>query len=268
VDAQHFGTAANVKEADDQMDLPRPRLGYFGVIDDRMDLPLLAALAESHPEWQIVMVGPVVKIGPSSLPRNPNIHYYGQRSYAQLPQYLTGWDVCLMPFARNRSTEFISPTKTLEYMAAGKMIVSTPITDVAEPCGDSVYLGGTVEQFVAACEEALSAGSAERTCREIRMREVLSRTSWASTVNGMRESIDATLERKRQKPSGRTRFETVVIGAGPTGLSAAWHAGEDSLLLEQNSTVGGWCRSIEVNGFTFDYAGHIMFSSDPYVHQL
>ena len=97
----------------------------------------------------------MVKIDPATLPRHANIHYFGQRSYAQLPSYLTGWDVCLLPFARNNATRFISPTKTLEYMAAERPIVSTPITDVAEPYGGIVYLGDTPAAFIAACERAL-----------------------------------------------------------------------------------------------------------------
>src|SRR6185437_4340105 len=122
VDAKHFAAAANgLVEADDQAALPHPRLGFFGVIDERFDIPALTAMADVHPEWQICLVGPVVKIDPASLPQRPNIHYYGQRSYQQLPSYLKGWDVALLLFARNESTKFISPTKTLEYMAAGKM---------------------------------------------------------------------------------------------------------------------------------------------------
>jgi UDP-galactopyranose mutase len=118
VDAKHFAAADGLAEAGDQASLPHPRFGFFGVIDERMDLALLKELAGAHPEWQIAMVGPVVKIDPASLPRNPNIHYFGQRSYRELPLYLKGWDACLLPFARNDSTRFISPTKTLEYMAA------------------------------------------------------------------------------------------------------------------------------------------------------
>ena len=109
----------------DQAAIPRPRLGYFGVIDERIDLGLLERLASARPEWQIVMVGPVVKIDPDSLPRRPNIHWLGQKSYDELPSYLAGWDVAIMPFALNESTRFISPTKTLEYLAAGKPVVST-----------------------------------------------------------------------------------------------------------------------------------------------
>jgi len=268
VDSAHFGGALHEDEPADQAGLPHPRLGFYGVIDERMDVDLVRAMAEARPGWQIVMIGPVVKIDPASLPKAPNIHYPGQRQYAQLPAYLSGWDVCLLPFARNRSTQFISPTKTLEYMAAEKMIVSTPITDVAEPYGDIVYLGGTPEEFIAACEQALAVKGEERARRLERMREVLNRTSWTSTVSRMEDLIASAIDAKLNKAAPRSRAHTVVVGAGPTGLSAAYHAGEDCILIEQNNRVGGWCRSVEVDGFTFDYAGHIMFSDDPYVHQL
>jgi len=281
VDAKHFAVARDASiEAREQADQPHPRFGFYGVIDERIDLPLLDQMARSHPDWQINMVGPVVKIRPSDLPRHPNLHYFGQRSYAQLPSFLAGWDVCILPFARNRSTQFISPTKTLEYMAAEKLIVSTPITDVAEPYGDIVYLGSTPEEFISACERALKASASERSGRLAKMRDVLSRTSWDSTAAAMQELISKTVEKSAALPDGvfepvRTNGaevkktpSTIVVGAGPTGLSAAYHLGEDALLLEQNDQVGGWCRSIVDNGFTFDYAGHIMFSNEPYVHQL
>ena len=282
VDLKHFAPAQEMEEPADQARLPHPRLGFFGVIDERMDLPLLDALALAHPEWQIVMVGPVVKIERSSLPHHPNLNYTGQKPYAQLPAYLSGWDVAILPFARNASTRFISPTKTLEYMAAGKMIASTPITDVAEPYGEIVYLGGTPAEFIAACERALAAPESERAARMAKMRKVLANTSWDTTVKAMQELIAKAI---REQPAVRgdsvaeqrspaaprpvsDRRDTIVIGAGPTGLSAAYHLGEDALLIEQNHRVGGWCRSVEVNGFTFDFAGHIMFSNEPYVHQL
>lgn len=277
VDAPHFaGANGRIAEAADQAALPHPRLGYFGVLDERIDLPLLARISEAHPEWQIVTVGPVAKIDPAALPRAANLHHFGQRDYRDLPSYLAGWDVCLMPFARNRSTEFISPTKTLEYMAAGKPIVSTPIRDVEEPYGDIVYLGRTPKEFIAACECALTAGTAERGERRARMRDILARTSWDKTAEQMSALMadashlaiplrDSSYVR-RGGSAGRER--TVVVGAGPTGLSAAYHLGASSVLLERNATVGGWCRSMYVDGFTFDYAGHIMFSAEPYVHQL
>ena len=239
-------------------------------------------MAASHPEWQIVMLGPVAKISPESLPRYANIHYLGQKNYAELPGYLSGWDVCLLPFARNESTKFISPTKTLEYMAAGKLIVSTPITDVAEPYGKLVYLGDTHENFVSACERALNASEQERQSRVAGMREILSKTSWDATARGMEDLIakairktshledgmfvPATAATSQTKP--KKKPTTVVIGAGPTGLSAAYHLGRRRLLLEKESRVGGWCRSIEDKGFTFDFAGHIMFSNDAYVHDM
>lgn len=186
VDAAHFRQArAGLAEASDQADLQHPRLGFYGVIDERFDIPLLDALAQAHPEWQLVIVGPVVKIDPAALPQHPNIHYLGQRSYAELPAYLAGWDACLLPFARNESTRFISPTKTLEYMAAELPIVSTPIADVAKPYGEIVYLGGTPADFIAACEQALAASPAEREQRAAKMRAVLAQTSWDTTAQNM-----------------------------------------------------------------------------------
>ena len=271
VDAAHFGKAAHgAAEAEDQAALPGPRLGFFGVIDERMDLALIDALAQARPDWQIIMVGPVVKIDPARLPRHPNLHYLGQRSYEQLPQYLAGWDVCLLPFALNESTRFISPTKTLEYMAAERPIVSTPIADVAGPYGDIVYLAETHAQFIAACAQALAEEPAERERRVQRMREVLAATSWDRTASEMSREIGRVLERtKAAAPAAKAATQPcVVIGGGPTGLSAAYHLGADAMLVEQNDTVGGWCRSIEEGGFTFDFAGHIMFSNDAYVHEL
>jgi UDP-galactopyranose mutase len=269
VDVTHFAEALKIPEAPDQAVLPHPRLGYFGVIDERMDLALIERLAGARPGWQLVMVGPVVKIEPARLPRRPNIHWMGQRSYSELPGYLAGWDVCLLPFARNEATRFISPTKTLEYMAAERMIVSTPIADVAEPYGGIVFLGATPEEFISACEQALNVNRRERSDRLAKTRAVLARTSWDLTA--------ARIEDEIAKVEGRThaaglhrhsRHPAVIVGAGPTGLSAAFHLGADALLLEQNDRVGGWCRSVEVNGFTFDYAGHIMFSNEQYVHDM
>ena len=148
VDAAHFGQARPDADAPlaapaDQRDVARPRLGFFGVIDERLDRNIVATLAAARPEWQVVMVGPVVKIDPADLPHDDNLHWLGGKTYDELPAYLAGWDVCLLPFAQNRSTEFISPTKTLEYFAAQRPVVSTPITDVAEPYGEIVRLADT-----------------------------------------------------------------------------------------------------------------------------
>ena len=289
VDANHFGEARQVPGAGAtdhrlQQHLPRPRLGFFGVIDERFDLDCVGRLADAHPEWQIVLVGPVVKIDPATLPKRTNIHYVGQQPYAELPSFLAGWDVCLMPFALNESTRFISPTKTLEYMAAELPIVATPIVDVADIYGDIVYIA-LHDQFVTACEQALAAAPAERQARAEKMRRAVANTSWEVTALEMRKLIEeactqgltdgarAIIERdeeasRSRKPSRADSYETIVLGAGPTGLSAAYHLNENTLLLERNATVGGWCRSVEDKGFTFDYAGHIMFSNDEYVHRL
>jgi UDP-galactopyranose mutase len=199
VDAAHFRSARkgarSVTEAEDHAGLPHPRLGFYGVIDERLDIELLDFIAERRPEWHLVLVGPVVKIDPATLPRRSNIHYFGQRSYDELPRYLVGWDVCLLPFALNEATRFISPTKTLEYMAAERPIVSTPITDVAEPYGGIVYLGGTPEEFLAACDAALGASTDERARRTSRMREVLAGTSWDVTVSAMEKLIAEAMAR-------------------------------------------------------------------------
>ena len=206
VDAAHFrmarpGDGGPVTEAGDQAGLPHPRLGFYGVIDERLDLQLVDFIARSHPEWHIVLVGPIVKIDPATLPRRENIHYFGQRAYDDLPRYLAGWDVCLLPFAQNDATRFISPTKTLEYMAAELPIVSTPITDVAEPYGDIVYLGDTPHQFLAACEAALTAGAEERASRAAQMRRVLAGTSWDVTVSAMEKLLAAAVAKKAAVPA-------------------------------------------------------------------
>jgi UDP-galactopyranose mutase len=192
VDVDHFRRAAGgLAEADDQAGLPRPRLGFYGVIDERLDRDLVDAVAALRPEWQLVLVGPVVKIDPATLPRRPNIHYRGQRGYDLLPSYLAGWDVCLLPFARNDATRFISPTKTLEYMAAERPIVSTSIRDVAAPYADVVAIADEAEAFVAACERALAAPVGAEQVR--RMRAHLGRTSWVATVSQMSALVDAAL---------------------------------------------------------------------------
>ena len=294
VDASHFVQAldrANSHPA--HREIPGPRMGFYGVIDERFDTKLIGKVADAHPMWQIVLVGPVVKIDPATLPQRPNIHYLGQQPYEALPQFLAGWDVCLLPFALNESTRFISPTKTLEYMAAELPIVSTPVADVADAYSDIVAIAPDAESFIAACEAALLASPEEHLRKVEGMRRVLASTSWDSTAEQMHHllmttprrvpepavSVEKTMETAdaganvsanvnvlRQQ---ETRFaRTAIIGAGPTGLSAAYHLGHDTVLLEKNEMVGGWCRSVKDKGFTFDHAGHMMFSNDPDVLEL
>jgi glycosyltransferase involved in cell wall biosynthesis len=184
VDRVHF-LKARARQFDpaDQEDLPKPRLGFFGVIDERFDIELLDKAAEMRPDWSFVMVGPVVKISQDDLPRRHNIHYLGPKTYAQLPGYLSGWDVALMPFAMNESTEFISPTKTPEYLAGGKPVVSTPIKDVVRHYGqlEGVKIASTPEQFVAACEEALELSHHPESGWLAEADLMLSATSWDTT---------------------------------------------------------------------------------------
>jgi UDP-galactopyranose mutase len=189
VDIDHFATASTADCPSDQWNIPAPRLGFFGVLDERMDFELLGAVAARRPQWHFVMIGPVAKIDPTSLPRQRNIHYLGQRPYRDLPRYIAGWDLCLIPFVIGPATQFISPTKTLEYLAADRPVVSTPIADVADPYGEIVYLARDADGFVAACERALSAPPHLRLVRRARAARVLARTSWDRTVGRMDEIL-------------------------------------------------------------------------------
>lgn len=194
VDAAHFARARRaLPEPAEHQGLNRPRLGFYGVVDERMDLELLGGIAELRPEWQIVVVGPVVKIDAESLPRHSNIHYLGMKSYAALPEYLAGWDVAIMPFAHNNATRYISPTKTLEYLAAGKPIVSTGIADVVSPYGrlGLAHIAEGPEPFVRAVEEALAADPQAR----LRLADAyLATTSWDRTWQKMQALIDGVIE--------------------------------------------------------------------------
>jgi glycosyltransferase involved in cell wall biosynthesis len=198
IDKAHFSSApdAGHREPADQAALPRPRLGYFGVVDERLDYGLLNALAQARPDWQIVMVGPFMKVDPDELPHTANLHYLGQRPYEDLPAYIGGWNVALMPFALNDATRFISPTKTLEYMAAGRAIVSTPIADVQEPYGDIVYIADGPEAFISACDQALAEPPAERLKRQRKREAVLARTSWDDTADRMHALLDQAVARR------------------------------------------------------------------------
>ncbi|MBA2495400.1 MAG: glycosyltransferase family 1 protein [Acidobacteria bacterium] len=190
IDAEHFRQARSIKaEPEDQKQIPHPKLGYCGVIDERMDVVLLAEMADLRPTWQFVMIGPVIKISDEDLPRRENIHYLGGKNYQDLPAYLANWDVALMPFALNESTKFISPTKTPEYLAAGKPVVSTPIRDVVRPYGEMnlVHIARTAEEFIAACENAMQENAVERLKKAD---EFLAQTSWDKTWTQMANLIN------------------------------------------------------------------------------
>ncbi|MBV9957072.1 MAG: glycosyltransferase family 1 protein [Acidobacteria bacterium] len=217
IDAPHFAQARGVKhEPEDQARIPHTRLGFCGVIDERMDLGLLDAVAEARPDWQLVIIGPVVKIDPSELPRRANIHYLGGKKYQELPAYLAGWDVALLPFARNESTRFISPTKTPEYLAAGLPVVSTSIRDVVRPYGEAgfVHIADTASEFVAAVEEALQEDA------HARIRAVdafLSQTSWDRTWRRMNELIEDVVSARRMALSA----EPLVMKAAAATAAAS-----------------------------------------------
>jgi protoporphyrinogen oxidase/glycosyltransferase involved in cell wall biosynthesis len=287
VDGDHFARGGDVALTHpDVKTLARPRLGFFGVLDERLDLALLRDVAVTRPEWELCIVGPVQTIDPASLPRLPNVHYFGQRSYDELPAFLAGWDIAMLPFAHGDATRFVSPTKTLEYMAAGRAIVSTTAGDLQRLYGGVVRFADTPAQFVRACEAALVEPAASRGERLAAMRGIVSSTSWDETARGMRRVIESVASRglteaartmlapanlrkvTPAQPASPTSAPCVVLGAGPTGLSAAYHYGEGSIVLEREAKVGGGCRSIEDTGFTFDHAGHVMLSDDPCVQDL
>ncbi|HEV6966749.1 glycosyltransferase [Roseateles sp.] len=203
VDEAHFDLSRRGRSATDlaeaaeagrlQGHLPGPRLGFFGVIDERFDASLVAALADAHPEWSIVMVGPVVKIDPASLPQRPNLHWLGMQPYERLPHLLAGWDVALMPFALNESTRFISPTKTLEYMAGGKPVVSTPVKDVVSLYGSAVEIAADAPAFVEACETLMAEGGEARERRRAAMRDSVSRFSWDRSADTVHQHLRQAL---------------------------------------------------------------------------
>lgn len=191
VDIAHFAAARQaLPEPPDQAAIARPRLGFFGVIDERFDIELIERVATMRPDWQIVLIGPVVKIDPQTLPQRSNIHYLGSKQYTELPDYLAGWDVALMPFALNASTRYISPTKTPEYLAGGCPVVSTPIHDVVSGYGESgaVFIADTAEAFVEAIEQALALkGTPEfLQCADA----AIAGMSWDNTSRFMQEQIE------------------------------------------------------------------------------
>ena len=184
--------------------MPRPRLGYAGVIDERIDMELLEEMARLRPEWQFVMIGPTAKISDESLPRRQNIHWLGMKNYGDLPKYFAGWDAGIMPFAINDSTRFISPTKTPEYLAAGLPVVSTRIRDVVRPYEELglVRIADTAEQFVAAAERAMATDMTMKW-REL-ADEFLKSSSWDSVWEGMNRLITDVTSGNEKKQAAQS----------------------------------------------------------------
>lgn len=195
VDVEHFGQAraGQTVVPAELASLPQPVVGYFGVVDERLDYELVAHLAESRPHWSIAMVGPVTKVDEGLLPKAPNLHWLGHRSYSDLPALCKGFDLCLMPFALNEATEFINPTKALEYMATGRGIVSTAVPDVVHNFGSVVKIARSREEFAQFCEMALDQPDAEAIARGLKMAR---RNSWDSIVSELERHLAETLQRK------------------------------------------------------------------------
>ena len=199
IDKEHFAGARNIEtDAAEQQAIPHPRFGYYGVIDERFDNELIDQVAAQKPDWQFVFVGPVVKVNPESLPQRSNIHYLGAKTYDELPAYIAGWDIALIPFARNESTEFISPTKTPEYLAAGKAVISTSIRDVIDPYSVNglVKIADDPKGFISVAELILANGMGEKWLASVD--DFLAGNSWDKTWTSMLQLINLTLEEKKK----------------------------------------------------------------------
>lgn len=251
VDVGHFATSRDgLAPAADLSSIPGPRLGFYGVIDERIDLALLETVALARPYWSLVMVGPLAKIGPHDLPLVANLHFLGARNYADLPAYLAGWDVALMPFAINDATRFISPTKTPEYLAAGLPVVSTPIADVVAEYGalGGVRIASTASQFIAACEAALALRPVDWRSE---VDAKLSSMSWDRTYTKMSRLVDDAVNREHsvlhlpvmRSSRRRPAYDVVIVGAGFAGSVLAERLAADGgqrvLLCDRRKHIGG-----------------------------
>lgn len=179
VEAEHFAQAAQGLPASAKLSrLEGPVIGFYGVLDERIDFPLIAAVADARPDWNIAMIGPLAKIAESDLPRRPNISYHGPQAYADLPSFLAGFNVAILPFALNEATRSISPTKTLEYLAAQKPVVSTNIADVVSLYGDAVSVADDATSFIAAIDAALAESPSDQRRRQAAGRAHLAAHDW------------------------------------------------------------------------------------------
>jgi UDP-galactopyranose mutase len=250
VDVPHFAQARTMTdELADQAAIPHPRLGFFGVVDERMNLDLISGIAAARPDWHLVIIGPVVKIDPELLPQQDNIHYLGCKDYKELPAYLAGWDVALLPFALNESTRFISPTKTPEYLAAGKPVVSTSIRDVVRPYGqlDLVQIADTVDEFVAAIETAIQQHSPENKSSAewlSRVDAFLGQLSWDNTWASMLSLVEEAIA----PPQSSTEQEFTQPNGSPNSLLQANGLHTIGLTANGSQTNGSRTNGLQGNG--------------------
>lgn len=275
VDREHFARARARPPGGQK----RPKLGFFGVIDERMDLALLEVMADARPGYDFEIVGPVAKISTDDLPVRENLSYPGQKGYDELPECLARWDVALMPFAINESTRFISPTKTPEYLAAGRPVVSTPIRDVVRHYGDlmAVRIAADAPAFIRACDEALAMIAGSGRWRE-EVDEALSTLSWDQTHLRMSAMVDSAIA-ARARPLGRrfpelaavpfvrpsdrgSHFDTLVVGAGFAGAVMAERLasqGQRVLIVDRRPHIGGNAHD------RYDAAGILMHLYGPHI---
>ncbi len=242
IDFAHFAKARRAcADPSNQKHIPHPRLGYAGVIDERMNLDLLGEAADARPDWHFVLLGPVVKIDEASLPKRDNIHYLGMQPYADLPSYLGNWDVGLLPFALNDSTRFVSPTKTPEYLSSGLPVVSSSIRDVVRPYGDAglAHIADHLIDFIASVEKALVE---DRHTRLAKVDKLLTHNSWARTWGRMNELLeDASRRRAVGMPNARGDFSLSNTTAGRVPARNAYLPAQQGALVRgsQRSLVAG-----------------------------
>ena len=242
VDVAHFGRARrDVVEGR----TGRPRLGFYGVIDERMDLNLVSTLAVARPEWDIEIIGPVVKIATDDLPVHANLSYPGPCTYDELPTKLAAWDVALMPFAINESTRFISPTKTPEYLAGGRPVVSTAITDVKRHYGDivGVKIADCADEFIRFCDDMLVLARGHSGWLD-EVDAVLARGSWDDTARAMQAEITAVVAASRNSSTPhRDHYDVMVVGAGFAGAVMAERLARDAglsvLVVDRRPHIAG-----------------------------
>ena len=221
VDIPHFAQAMSedTPVPPDIDFISRPILGWFGVIDERVDYPLLDKMAELHPEWSIAMVGPVVKVDPNLLPHRPNLFWLGGRDYQVLPNYCKAYDVCLMPFAINAATQYINPTKALEYMATGRPIVSTAVADVVRNFGSVVKIGNSHEEFIAQCEDAIRNRDEAAIQRGIAM---ANDNSWNAIVKKMLGLMNDAVSKRAASGITHTASDATMIETDTGLLEVSW----------------------------------------------
>ncbi len=201
VEYSHFNQAQDPNTAipPDIDFMARPILGWMGVVDERVDYAMVGEMARMRPDWSFAMVGPVVKVDPAHLPHAPNLYWLGGRDYQQLPSYVAAFDVNMMCFAINKATEFINPTKGLEYMATGKPIISTHVKDVVNQWSDIVLLAKGAEEFVKSAEKALDKNNAEVQQRVQKGLALAQQCSWESTVKAMQDLITQAIDKKERR---------------------------------------------------------------------